>query len=309
MKNLVKLFACLLSLVLVVALGACGEKEEKTPTPDENVAFEDELIEKGKLIVSTSTDYAPYEFVDLTKEGQEKFVGSDMELARFIANELGLELEIKSMDFNVCLTAVDSGKADISICGLTYEEDRAKSFLFSDSYFLEGEGDQILVVKKENASKYSTLQDFNKKEVKVAVQSSSVQESLAEAQLPEANLIKITDLQATLALLEAGQYDAVAMSYNGATTALSTNDALQIVENVKFVQDDSNLYILTTFENDQLMEAINEVLVKVNEDNMYEKWMNEAKALFADLGDNAGELIPEEKPEEKEEEEGAASAE
>ena len=80
-------------------------------------------------------------------------------------------------------------------------------------------------------------------------------------------------------------------------------------ENVKFVQDDSNLYILTTFENDQLMEAINEVLVKVNEDNMYEKWMNEAKALFADLGDNAGELIPEEKQEEKEEEDGDASAE
>ena len=116
--------------------------------PDEEIEFEEELIESGKLIVATSTDYAPYEFIDLTKEGQDKFVGADITLAKYIANKLGLELEIKSMNFDVVLTALDSDKADLAISGFTYSDSRAASYLFSESYFLEGEGDQIIVTTK-----------------------------------------------------------------------------------------------------------------------------------------------------------------
>jgi len=261
--------------------------------PDEEVEFEDELIEKGKLIVATSTDYAPYEFIDLTKEGQDKFVGADMTLARYVADKLGLELEIKSMNFDVVLTALDSDKADLAISGFTYSDSRAASYLFSESYFLEGEGDQIIVTTKENASKYTSLEDFNKPEIKIAAQAASVQKDLVVAQLPNANLIEITDLQNALTALEAGTYDAVAMSYNGASSAVAVKTTLQIVENVKFEQEDSNLYVLTAKNNEDLMTAVNEVIKEVYEQNLYATWMQEAAELFADLGDNAGEIIPE----------------
>ncbi len=261
--------------------------------PEEEVEYEDELIEKGKLIVATSTDYAPYEFIDLTKEGQDKFVGADMTLARYVADKLGLELEIKSMNFDVVLTALDSDKADLAISGFTYSDSRAASYLFSDSYFLEGEGDQIIVTTKENASKYTSLEDFNKPEVKIAAQAASIQKDLVVAQLPNATLVEITDLQNALTALEAGTYDAVAMSYNGASSAVAVKTTLQIVENVKFEQEDSNLYVLTAKNNEDLMTAVNEVIKEVFEQNLYGVWMEEAAELFADLGDNAGEIIPE----------------
>ena len=150
----------------------------------------------------------------IPKEGQDKFVGADITLAKYIANKLGLELEIKSMNFDVVLTALDSDKADLAISGFTYSDSRAASYLFSESYFLEGEGDQIIVTTKANASKYSSLADFNKPEIKIAAQAASVQKDLVVAQLPNAFLVEITDLQNALTALEAGTYDAVAMSYN-----------------------------------------------------------------------------------------------
>ena len=265
------------------------KEEEKQP-----IEFEEELIESGKLIVATSTDYAPYEFIDLTKEGQDKFVGADITLAKYIANKLGLELEIKSMNFDVVLTALDSDKADLAISGFTYSDSRAASYLFSNSYFLEGEGDQIIVTTKENASKYSSLADFNKPEIKIAAQAASVQKDLVVAQLPNAFLVEITDLQNALTALEAGTYDAVAMSYNGAASAVAVKTSLQIVEGVKFEQEDSNLYVLTAKNNSKLMEAVNEVIKEVFEQNLYGTWMEEAAELFASLGDNAGEIIPDE---------------
>ena len=281
MKNLFKLFICLLAMVIMVTLVGCGE-EEKTPVEP-----------KEKLVVVTSPDYAPYEFIDLTKTGQDKFVGADITLAKYIADELEMELEIKAMDFNVALTALDSGKADLAISGFTYSDSRAASYLFSKSYFLEGEGDQIIVTTKENASKYSKLEDFNKAEVKIAAQAASVQKDLVTAQLPNATLVEITDLQNALTALEAGTYDAVAMSYNGASAAVAVMTALQIVENVKFEQEDSNLYVLASKEDTALMEKVNVVIEKVYEQNLYAGWMEEANKLFADLGDNAGEIIPE----------------
>ena len=265
--------------------------KEKEQVTDKN--YDEELIEDGKLIIATSTDYAPYEFIDLTKEGQDKFVGADMTLARYIANKLGLELEIKSMNFDVVLTALDSDKADLAISGFTYSDSRAASYLFSDSYFLEGEGDQIIVTTKENASKYTSLADFNKKEVKIAAQAASVQKDLVVAQLPNATLVEITDLQTALTALEEGTYDAVAMSFNGASSAVAVKTSLQIVENVKFEQEDSNLYILTAKNNSKLMDAVNEIIKEVYDQNLYATWMEEAAELFADLGDNAGEIIPE----------------
>ena len=67
-------------------------------------------MKAGKIVVCTSPDYAPYEFEDPTKEGQDKYVGADMELARYIADKLGVELEITAMDFDACIAADQAAK-------------------------------------------------------------------------------------------------------------------------------------------------------------------------------------------------------
>lgn len=256
---------------------------------------DDYLIESGKLYVGTSTDYAPYEFLDLTKEGNEKYVGSDIDLAKEIANELGLELVIKVMSFDTLLAAIDSGKVDMVISGITKDQEgkREASYLFSNSYYDEGEGDQILVFNKEKAEQFKSLDDLNKSTVKVAAQSGSVQQGLVETQLPNANSIWFENINDALTALNAGQYDAIALSTTSALSLLTAEvNSNLVISEFEFDIEDSCLYIIMKKGNNELAEKVNPIC-DTAANGKYQTWIDAAKELFEQLGDNAGELIPE----------------
>lgn len=279
MKKFICLLICLFAVFCFVG---CGEKMD--------------LIEEGKLYVGTSTDYAPYEFLDLTKEGDEKYVGSDIALAKEIAKELGLELVIKVMAFDTLLAAIDSGKVDMVISGITKDPEgkREAGYLFSNSYFDEGEGDQILVFNKNKVNEYKSLEDLNKADVKVAAQSGSVQQGLVEEQLPNANKVWFENINDALTALNAGQYDAVALAATAATSLLTAEVNKDLVmSSFKFDMDDSCLYILMKKGNEGLANKINPICDE-SAAGKYQTWVDEANALFEQLGDNAGELVPEE---------------
>ena len=283
----------LVVLVLVIGLcffGGCNKAEKI-----------EGLIEQGKLYVGTSTDYAPYEFVDLTKEGDDKYVGSDIELAKAIADKYGLELVLKVMSFDTVLTALDTGKIDLAISGFTYEEKRAASYLFSNSYFDEGEGDQILVYNKNKADQFKSLDDLNKPEVKVGAQNGSVQQSLVSAQLPNCNMIAFEDINNAFTALNDGQYDAIAIAKTAAESFLtaSVNSELMMSE-FKFEIEDSCLYVIMAKGNTELCEKVN-VVCDEAANGLYETWIKNAQALYESLGDNAGELIPEDNKKDEEE--------
>lgn len=282
MKKLLVMLVLVLSVLCLVGCDKPGTEVEG-------------IIEQGKLYVGVSTDYAPYEFLDLTKEGDEKYVGSDIELAKKIAEELGLELVIKAMAFDTILGALDSNKIDLAISGFTKDPEgkREASYLFSNSYFDEGEGDQILVFNKNKADQFKSLDDLNKPEVKVAAQNGSVQQGLVEAQLPNANKIFFEDINNALTALNAGQYDAVALAATAASSLLTaaTNSELMMSE-FKFDMDDSCLYVIMKKDNTALCEKVNPICDKAAA-GLYQTWVDAAQELFDKLGDNAGELIPE----------------
>lgn len=280
-----KLFCLLVLFVCVFVLGACKNSE----TNDLG------LVEKGKLIVVTSSDYAPYEFVDLTKTGQDKFVGSDIALAKFLANKLDLTLEIKAMDFNALLTALDSRKADLAIAGLSYTEERA-AYLFSSCYYGDGDGGQVVVALKENSSKYNSLEKLNVKENKIAAQNGALQVGLVQTQLPNASLIEITDLDNALTMLTNKTYDSIAIASNVAQAWMLTNDDIEIV--ATFDYEDTGSYAVAAPNAKALITAINPIIegevTKIVKDNktLYETWIDEANILFIALGDNASEANP-----------------
>ena len=137
-----------------------------------------EFLEEGYLVVATSPDYAPYEFIDSSKTGIDKFVGADIELMKYIAEELDLELKIEEMDFDACLTAIQGRKVDIAISGFSWTPKRAENYELSDSYFDEGDGNQKVLIKAIDVDKFKSLDDLNKIEVKVAAQTGSIQDEL-----------------------------------------------------------------------------------------------------------------------------------
>ena len=272
MKKLLLTIVTLVStLLLTISLTSCGN--------DNN---------DGKLIVGFSPDYAPYEFVDLTKTGDAQYVGADIELAKFIANELGLELVLEPSGFNQCLINLQAGKIDLAISGFTYKEDRAKTFAMSTVYFDDGEGDQVIITTKANQSKFTSLEAANASGVIVGAQAGSVQYDLASSQLPNATVEQHVNISDMVTYLEAGKLHAVAMSQTAAEALISTNSNIVIV-NGKFEIEDSGLYVLGQKGNTELMEKVNAAINKVQSQNLYKTWMDQAAVLFEALGDNAGQ--------------------
>ena len=94
----------------------------------------------GKLVMATNAAFEPYEFY----EGEE-IVGIDVDMARMVAAQLGMELQIEDMEFDSIITAVQSGKADIGVAGMTVTEDRLKNIDFTDPYTT---AKQVIIVRK-----------------------------------------------------------------------------------------------------------------------------------------------------------------
>ena len=125
-----KLFAIALAAMMLVCIFAgCGKTESGM------------TIENGKLIMSTNAAFPPYEMT--TDDGG--FAGIDIEIAEAIAKKLGLELVIDDMDFDGALLAVQQGKSDIVMAGVTVNPDRQKVMDFSDTY---ATGVQVVIVKE-----------------------------------------------------------------------------------------------------------------------------------------------------------------
>ena len=147
-----KLFALLLTLAMVLSLAACGgdstETTEETTedtqteeTTDSTGTAEFTTVEEGKLIMSTNAAFPPYEMTD----DSGAVVGIDAEIAAAIAEKLGLELQIDDMDFDSALLAVQQGKSDIVMAGVSITDDRLLVMDFTDSY---ATGVQVVIVKE-----------------------------------------------------------------------------------------------------------------------------------------------------------------
>ena len=290
-----KVVVMLITVLMMLSLVACGKKSDEEPVVaddgNETVETGYKLVSDGILTVSMSTDFAPMEFVDLTKTGQEKYVGSDVELAKFIADYLGLELLIKPMDFDTCQASVANCIVDCSISGYSYTAQRAASYLLSEDYFSEGDSGQVALIAKENVEVYKDLASLNQAGVEVAAQNGALQQEIVEEQLPNATLKAIDDLNAAYDNLSAGTYAAVVVASSVAETLVASYPEKYAIVPEAF--DDSKYtgyHVLIALGNDELKDAINEAIAAVPEDQ-YKTWQDEGQALFLSLGENAAEDI------------------
>ncbi len=114
---------------------------------------------KKTLVLGTSPDYAPYEFL-VNKNGKNKIVGMDIQVAQKLADDLGVKLVVKSMDFDALLVGLETGKVDMVISAMSPTDERSKSVDFSDVYYLGG---QSILVNKADAKIYHSKNSFNGK--------------------------------------------------------------------------------------------------------------------------------------------------
>ena len=132
----------------------------------------------GKLTVATSPYYPPQEFIDETKTGMDRFAGADMELARLIAQRMGVELEIIPMEFTDVLSSVADGTYDLAISALSFTSGRAAVLEMSKGYYYSAEqASSGLIIREENAGSIRSADDLA--ECVIVAQSGSLQETMA----------------------------------------------------------------------------------------------------------------------------------
>lgn len=288
-----KMLALLLAAMMVFSLAACGGGNKAN-----NAAAPANALEKikadGVLTVATSPDFSPMEFVDSSKTGQEQYVGFDVTLAKFIAQELGVKLEIQAMSFDACQTAVYTGTVPISISGFSWTEERAQNYELSDYYYAgDNETAQVLLVRKADAAKYTKPEDFSGKDV--GAQNASLQMQLLTSQLPDAKAITIGDIGVGVLELQSGNIEALAVAEGNGKQIIANNPDLVICD-WQFTVDEAyeaNVIMIQKGET-ALLEAVNAALKKAYDGGMYGPWYDEALALAA--SESATEVSVEDTP-------------
>ena len=273
MKKMKKLVCMLLAVLTVFALCACGGSSSSDKSALQ------EIKDSGVLTVALSPDFSPMEFVDSSKSGQEQYVGFDVMLAQFIADELGVKLEIQAMSFDACQTAVSTASVPMSISGFSWTEERAENFELSDYYYAgENETEQVLLIRKADADKYKSAEDFDG--VDVGAQNASLQMMMVTEQLPNAKPYTIGDIGVGVLELQSGNIEALAVAAGNAEMIIESNPDLVVCEwefDVK-AEYEANVVLITKGET-ELLEAVNAALQKAYDAGYYGGWYEEAVEL------------------------------
>ena len=243
------------------------------------------IKEQGYMTMATSPDFAPYEFMNLKSEDGSEIVGCDVELGKYIAEYIGVDLKIESMDFDACQAATSMGKVDMSISGYAKTAEREENMGCSDffNYAPDSELSQGIIILKENADTLKTAADFDGKSV--ATQNGSLQYNLTTEQLPNTTTETISSINDGVMMLLSEKVAGVASSYDTGLQILKNYDELQMCEFVFEIEDSGNIVIAPKGET-ALMEEINKALAKAEEEDMYQKWLAEATILADELAIN-----------------------
>jgi polar amino acid transport system substrate-binding protein len=268
-KKITGIICILLIVTTMFMVYGCSSN---VASSDSNSLTKLEKIKKeGKIILGTAADYPPYEF---HKEinGKDQIVGFDIEIAKEIANDLGVELEIKDMKFDGLLAALQMGNIDFIVAGMTATEERMKSADFSRPYY---EAEQCLLVRKGKGKEYKSLDDLSG--MKVGVQKSTVQEEVASEKIKNADikaLSKITDL---VLELKNNKVDGIVLVRPVAEAYAKANDDLEVAD--VSLGREKGVAIAIRKGNKDLLDAINNTIDRLLQEKKIDKFINDATRL------------------------------
>ena len=262
-----KILALILAMMMVLGMfAACGVENQTAPTTtapteaagategteaDEEATATLETIEAGKLIMSTNAEFPPYEMTD----DSGKYIGIDVEIATAIAEKLGLELDILDVDFDAALLAVNEGKSDMVMAGVTVNDDRKVVMDFTDSY---ATGKQVVIVKEG-----SDVTIDNLGEKMIGTQRATTGNIYASDDYGEEHVTAYDNGATAVQALMNGQVDCVIIDNAPAQEYVKANAGLTILETEYVIEE----YAIGCDKgNTALVDAINAALAELTED-------------------------------------------
>lgn len=256
--------AVLVGAFSIMAVG-CGNGSSSNEEKTDKLT---EIKNNGKLVVGMSADYAPYEYHALI-DGKDTIVGFDVDIAQAVADDMGVELELKEMSFEALCESVQQGLIDMTISGMTPKPDRLKAVDFSDIYY---KAEQGFLVKAENKDTYKTLADLEGK--KVGAQMGSIQADIAEG-IKDVNLKLLTDVNTLILELKNGNIDALIVELPVAKLAADTNKELVVGEEV--IEDgEGGSAIGMPKDSPELVAQVNSTLKKLMDEGKIDEFVKKA---------------------------------
>ena len=267
-----KVSALILALAMCTAmLTACGGGNSNTtastgsaaPAPTTSAATSEagadevyKLVKEGTLTMATNAYFPPYEYYD----GQD-IIGIDADIAKAIADKMGLELKIEDMEFDSIITAVSTGKADLGLAGMTVTPDRQKNVDFSDSY---ATGIQSVIVKED--STITKIDDLQGK--KIGVQLSTTGDIYVTDDFGKDSVVQYNKGNDAVMALTQGQVDAVIIDNEPAKSYVEANKGLKILDTEYATE---NYAACISKDNAGLTKAVNKALAELKADGTLQK--------------------------------------
>lgn len=258
-----RLLILILALVLATTcLVSCAPKAEDDL---------DRITKAGKIVVGMEVAYAPYNWAEANANSYTVKVsngayadGYDVQIAKAIAAGLGVELEIKAIEWDGLIPALESGDIDMIVAGMSPTEDRKLSIDFSDTYF---DSNLVMVVKKDGAYASATsIQDFAG--AKITAQLNTFHYAVIDQIQGVNRQTALQDFAALIQSLNSGAIDGYVCEKPGAVSACASNDSFTYVEfaaNSGFTCDPAESSISVGLrKNSSLTEKINQILAGIS---------------------------------------------
>ena len=262
-----KFSALMLALLMSLSLMACGQKAD---------GQSDDQSDGSALVLGTSADYAPFEFMYADENGDMQYAAIDVSSAQYIADEMGKELKVENMAFEYLLTSLAKGDYDMVMAAMEATPERLESADFSDPYYTDMP--PMILVKADSADQYQTLADFAGKSV--GAQAATTKEDIVKDSMEGASLVSlslVTDLVNELAY---GKVDAIVLDGAVAQEYAESNSDL-VIAAASDELGTAEPYCVAVAKGDPkgLLPAINAAIAKMQAENKMEAFIADADAL------------------------------
>ena len=199
-----------------------------------------------------------------------------MDLAQYVADKMGLELEVIPMDFDGVISELAQKNVDLGMAGLSPDPAREDAMDFSDLYY---KGGQSFVSVKDKADQFKSLKDANNKDYSIGAQTGSIQLDLANKNTPDADIVSLPKVTDLISELMTGKMDGAFIETAVAESYQKNYPDLQILFDVPYDSEGSAIGV--SKGNEALLKAVNKAINEALDDGSMDKFIADATELAA----------------------------
>ncbi|MCI6536856.1 basic amino acid ABC transporter substrate-binding protein [uncultured Eubacterium sp.] len=253
-----KIVALVAAAAMVLSMAACGSADSSSSDAKDGSAAAEttKSSDSDTLVMATNATFPPYEYVD-----GEDYKGIDIEIAQAIADAMGKKLEVDDIDFDSIIPAITTGKADMSLAGMTVTDERKQNVDFSDTY---ATGVQVIIVPED--SDITGPDDLADKMIGVQQGTTGhiyCSDTPENGGFGEDHVTAYPNGASAIQALQTGKVDAVVIDNEPAKAFVAENPGLKILD-TEYVTEDYAIAVKKG--NTELLDQINETLAKLKAD-------------------------------------------